>query len=147
MVGFSKLDVSKIIGAIGIWAKQQPEIYAVALVGSWARSEAHENSDLDLMILTSNPELFFQDTNWFNSIPWHDLNNLQIDTYYDRVYGVVKSRHLCFQQGSRIEFSFGYPNWAIIDPIDPGTLRVVGSGMTIICDRHKLLETLVKAIV
>ena len=145
VVGFSKLDVSKILNAVEIWAKQ-PEIYAVVLVGSWARDRAHENSDLDLMILTPNPDLFFQNTTWFNSIPWCDLGNFKIDTYYDRVYGVVKSRHLCFQQGQRIEFSFGDPSWASIDPIDPGTLAVVSSGIRIISDRYKLLETLVAAI-
>ena len=145
MAGFSELEVSKIIKGVKIWAKQ-PEIDAVGLVGSWARDRAYENSDLDLMILTSNPDLFFQDTDWFNSILWHDLNDLKINTYYDRIYGVVKSRHFCFQQGQRIEFSFGYPNWADINPIDLGTLRVIRSGIIIIYDRHKLLETLAKAI-
>ena len=142
MTGFKELEVKRVIATIKIWAKQQPKICAVALVGSWAKAknQAHENSDIDLMFLTPRPELFFSDTVWFHSIPW-DLN-LNVDRYYDRTYGVVKSRHLYFSQGQRIEFSFGYLNWANTDPIDPGTLKVVGSGMEIIYDRDQLLMAL-----
>lgn len=145
MAGFKELEVEAIIAAVKAWAKQQPEIYAVALVGSWARNQAHENSDIDFMFLIPNPELFFQDTAWINFIPWHDLN-LKVDRYYDRTYGVVTSRHLCFQQAQRVEFSFGYPSWANINPIDPGTLAVISSGIRIICDRDRLLTTLLKEI-
>ena len=144
MAGFKKLEVETIIAAVAAWAKQQPEIYGVALVGSWARNQAHENSDLDLMFLTPNPELFFQDPNWFNELDWQKLN-LQISKYYDRTYGVVRSRHLCFTKGQRIEFSFGYLSWANIDPIDPGTLIVVSSGINILYDPRNLLNSLVLA--
>lgn len=96
MTGFKELEVEAIIATVKAWAKQQPEIYAVALVGSWARNQAHENSDIDLMILTPEFERFFSDTNWFNNIPWHDLN-LKVDRYCERTYGVVRSCHLSFQ--------------------------------------------------
>ena len=143
MAGFKESEVEAIIAAVKAWTKQQPEIYAVALVGSWARNKAHENSDIDLMILTLNPERFFLDTNWFNNIPWHKLN-LQLAYHYDRTYGLVRSRHLFFEQGQRIEFRFGHPNWACINPIDPGTLAVISSGIKIICDRDRLLTTLLE---
>ena len=146
MTGFKESEVEQILVTVETWAKSQLEINGFALVGSWARKQARPDSDLDLMFLTPHLELFFEDIVWFNNIPWHSLN-LEIDSYYDRVYGVVRSRHLVFQSGQRIEFSFGYPNWAKINPIDPGTLVVVRSGIRIIHDREKLLENLVKAIV
>ena len=145
MPGFDKLQVERICRAIATWADRDPKIYAVALVGSWARNEAHANSDIDLMVLTSKPELFFQNNSWFHSIPWQEFN-LQLASYYDRVYGVMKSRHFCFQDGQRIEFGFGYRSWAKTNPIDSGTLAVVSSGMRIISDRDRLLATLVMAI-
>ena len=49
-----------------------------------------------------------------------------------------------FEQGQRIEFSFGHLSWACINPIDPGTLAVIGSGIKIICDRDRLLTTLLE---
>ena len=145
MSGFEELEVKAIIKAIAAWADRESKIDAVALVGSWARNEAHGDSDLDLMVLTSNPKLFFDDDSWFDRILWHEFN-LRAVSYYDRVYGVVKSRHFCFQDGQRIEFSFGYWSWAKTNPIDSGTLAVVSSGVAIIYDRHRLLETLVEAI-
>jgi uncharacterized protein len=144
MSGFETLEVANILSAIKTWAESQPEIDAVALVGSWARKQAKKDSDIDLMILTPNPNLFFQDTKWFNRISWQDLN-LKIVNYDDRIYGVVKSRHLFFEHGQRIEFSFGYPSWANTNPIDPGTLIVVTSGIEIICDRYEALKSLILA--
>lgn len=145
MPGFDELEVKQILIMVQAWATQQPEIDAVALVGSWARKEAHQDSDIDLMILTLNPKMYFQDLDWFNDIPWHNLN-LEITGYDDRTYGVVRSRHLCFQQGQQIEFSFGFPGWANINPIDRGTLMVVRSGIEIVYDRHQLLKSLVEKI-
>ena len=145
MPGFDKLQVERICRAIATWADRESRIDAVALVGSWARNEAHADSDIDLMILTSDPEQFFHSNIWFHSILWQEFN-LQLVSHYDRVYGVVKSRHFCFQDRQRIEFSFGDPTWASIDPIESGTFAVVSSGLKIICDRHQLLENLVKAI-
>ena len=144
MAGFNKLEVATIIAAVAAWAKQQPEICGVALVGSWARNRTHENSDLDLMLLATNPELFFRDTNWFNKLDWQKLN-LQTSKYYDRIYGVVRSRHLCFTGGQRIEFTFGYRSWANINPIDPGTSIVVSSGIKILYDPDNLFNALVSA--
>mgnify|MGYP003447724489 CR=1 len=39
----------------------------------------------------------------------------------------------------------GCPSWANTNPIDPGTLIVVTSGIEIICDRYKLLKSLILA--
>lgn len=145
MSGFEELEVKSLSKAIATWANRESKIDAVALVGSWARNEAHADSDIDLMLLTPDPERFFQNNSWFHSIPWQEFN-LQLASYYDRVYGVVKSRHFCFQDGQRIEFGFGYRSWASINPIDSGTLAVVSSGVVIIYDRQQLLATLVMAI-
>jgi uncharacterized protein len=144
MSGFEALEVDNILRTIKTWAESQSKIDAVALVGSWARKEATKNSDIDLMILTPNPDLFFRDQDWFNRISWHD-HNLKVVSYDDRIYGVVKSRHLFFQRGQRIEFSFGYPSWANTNPIDPGTLIVVTSGIEIIWDQYESLKSLILA--
>jgi Nucleotidyltransferase domain len=101
MTGFETSEVDNILRAIKTWAEYQPEIDAVALVGSWARKQAKKDSDIDLMILTPNPNLFFQDTKWLNCISWHNLN-LKVVSYEDRIYGVVKSRHLFIQHGQNL---------------------------------------------
>ena len=145
MNGFTTLSVDRILQMVETWAETQPEIHAVALVGSWARGQAKADSDIDLMFLTPNSQLFFLNPNYFGSFPWHKLS-LKVIDYYDRTYGVVKSRHFCFSQGQKIEFSFGYTNWADTNPIDAGTLAVASSGLKIIYDPDRLLTNLITTI-
>ena len=38
------------------WSSNQPDIHAVALVGSYARQTATDASDVDLVIVASRPE-------------------------------------------------------------------------------------------
>ena len=73
MTGFGELEVEQIIIAVKTWAKRS-QIDSFAVVGSWARKQARSDSDLDLMFLTSNLELFFKDITWFDRIPWDNLN-------------------------------------------------------------------------
>lgn len=42
----------RIIGKIVDWAKEQPTVQAVALVGSHARGTAQADSDIDIVVLT-----------------------------------------------------------------------------------------------
>ena len=144
MSGFTASEVDCIIQIVKTWAENEPEIHAAAVVGSWARKQARADSDLDLMLLTPQPELFF-DNYSFQHLPWHTLE-LEITDYYDRIYGVVRSRHLCFSRGQRIEFSFGYRSWADTEPIDLGTYRVISSGLKVIYDRKRLLANLIATI-
>ena len=145
MNGFAILEVDRILQIVRTWAETQPKIHAVALVGSWARGQARLDSDIDLMLLTPQPELFFLDFDWFSCLSWHKLE-LEVINYCDRTYGVVKSRHLYFNQGQRIEFSFGCTNWANTNPIDSGTFTVASSGLRIIYDPHRLLTNLITTI-
>lgn len=42
------------------WAKKEPDVEAVAVVGSWARGEATGESDVDIVLLTASPERFIE---------------------------------------------------------------------------------------
>lgn len=141
MGGFTEQQVDRILELVRAWTETQPRIRAVALVGSWARGQARANSDLDLMFLTSNPELFLHNASWHHCLLWQEIG-LEISDYYDLTYGVVWSRHLCFNSRQEIEFSFGALNWADTKPIDLGTYRVASSGLKIIYDPDRLLANL-----
>ena len=43
------------------WARLQPEILAVALVGSYARNEARADSDVDLILICTRPPKYLAD--------------------------------------------------------------------------------------
>jgi predicted nucleotidyltransferase len=46
------------------WASTQPKVLAVALVASHARNAASTVSDIDLVMLTTSPERYLDDTQW-----------------------------------------------------------------------------------
>lgn len=56
------------------WARRQPDIQAVALVGSGARSDlpADEWSDLDMIVIASDPRPYLESVDWLTAIgpPW-----------------------------------------------------------------------------
>jgi predicted nucleotidyltransferase len=48
------------------WASEQPDVQAIALVGSYARGAARDDSDIDLVILTDQPPQYLDDVQWID---------------------------------------------------------------------------------
>jgi hypothetical protein len=48
------------------WATHQPTIAGVALVGSYARGEARPDSDIDVILLCTEPRGFLTETSWIH---------------------------------------------------------------------------------
>lgn len=136
-----KLILEKVVQ----WASHRTDIFAVALVGSWARGAARADSDIDLMFLTDAPSAFRQDETWINEIKWKTVD-AEIANWKDEDYGVIWSRHVYFSNGAEIEFGFGFPSWASINPIDAGTFRVVNDGCQILYDPENLLSQLIDQV-
>lgn len=134
--------VDSILEEVTQWAFRRADIVAVALVGSWARGEARLDSDIDLMLLVHDPEIFRQNKKWIDEIHWTDINT-EVDTWSDKEYGVIWSRHVYLDDKTEIEFGFGFCSWASVNPIDSGTLRVVNDGCKILYDSENLLSILI----
>jgi predicted nucleotidyltransferase len=69
-------DIEPILQVVLAWAIAQSKIRAVALVGSHARGTARPDSDIDLMLLTTDPHGFRTDTAWVEQIDWHTIDTL-----------------------------------------------------------------------
>jgi uncharacterized protein len=139
----SKVD--RILKEIIYWASINKNIYAAALVGSWARGTARADSDIDLMFLTSDPSLFIKDRTWIDEINWENIGS-SVKEWKDKDYGLARSRHIYLIDGTEIEFCFGFLDWAAIAPIDPGTFKVVSDGCRILYDPEKLLLNLIDKV-
>jgi hypothetical protein len=61
----------RIMQTIVEWARAQPIIQAVAVVGSHARGAARADSDIDLVLLATDPQAFRADTAWLHAIDWN----------------------------------------------------------------------------
>jgi uncharacterized protein len=137
--------VNLILEEVTQWASHRTDIAAAALVGSWARGAARVDSDIDLMFLAANPASFRQDERWINEIQWAVVD-AEIADWKDQDYGVIWSRHVYLNNETEIEFGFGFPSWASVNPVDAGTFRVVSDGCRILYDSANLLSKLIDKV-
>jgi hypothetical protein len=134
-----------ILTEVSNWATRRSEITAAALVGTWANDPAQMDTGIDLMFLTVSPSFFRQNHNWINEIPW-SIVDTKIQDWQDQDRGVVWSRHISLEDGTEIEFRFGFPSWASIDFVDFGTTQVINSGCQILYDPENLLGQLINKL-
>jgi predicted nucleotidyltransferase len=128
------VKVSSHVEKFLLWASAEPEIIAVALVGSQARGTASDKSDIDLIILAASYTPYVKDHAWlslFGDVEWS--RNEQ--------WGRVDTVRAVYKTGVEIEFNFASPSWAEV-PLDPGTRRVVEQGFKTLFDPQHLFDVL-----
>ena len=91
------MNAERIIRTIVDWAKAERTIKAVALVGSHARGTARADSDIDLVLLTTNPQAFRADTTWLNNMGW-DAIGARLWKWQDEDNGQLWSRRLWLER-------------------------------------------------
>ena len=138
-------EVDRIIALITDWARQRPDISGLAMIGSWARGCARPDSDLDFVLLTDRQSEFQRDRDWPGAMAW-DRAGFTLEGWEDAAYGAVWSRHFTLAPRAALELSFAAPSWASLDPIDPGTLRIVEQGCRILIDKNGALASLVASV-
>lgn len=108
-------------------AEKSDMINAVVLVGSYAREEQREDSDVDLVIISTTPKLFLQDESFIN-----DFGKVTKTQKED--YGMVTSIRVWYEDGMEVEFGITSPLW-ISKPLDEGTLKVLKDGYKVVLDK------------
>ena len=129
-------EVRELIRRAADWAESRRDLAAVALVGSWARNEAREESDVDLVVLTDDPTSYTEDDDWI-----HELAPGATVVRTGR-WSVIAERRFRLPSGLELEIGVGLPSWAATEPIDDGTRRVVKAGFRSLYDPHGLLRNL-----
>ncbi|HSP64419.1 MAG TPA: nucleotidyltransferase domain-containing protein [Pyrinomonadaceae bacterium] len=125
------MDVKAFLDKFSGWASLRPDIEGVALVGSYARDVANEESDVDLIILTKQPGRYLSDPSWASA--FGEVGNRKLEDW-----GRVKSLRVFYKDGLEVEYGFAVPDWANLPGV-PGTHRVVSDGMKILFDPRGLL--------
>lgn len=126
----------KLIEDFTKWADKEENIQAVGLVGSYARGAEKEDSDIDLMIIVKDQDLYISDETWIQQFG-------EVDKIVDEVWGQLKTKRVFYKDGPEVEFNFDKKSW--VNPKDSGTKRVVTDGMKILVDKENLLSNLVKS--
>ena len=126
--------IQEFLAAVVQWAAAQSDVSAVILVGSHARGAATASSDVDLLLLTSCPEKYLQDTGWarkFGNVGQEQVEN----------WGKVTSLRVWYSNGQEVEYGLTTPEWAA-PPMDEGTRRVVADGIKVLFDRQEITSLL-----
>ena len=121
-----------------VWAQARPDIQALALVGSSARAglPADAWSDIDLLLLTADPDFYLASPDWCAEIaePW-------IATVERAPDGRVVERRVLFRGGVDVDF-------LILAADKLGALReeplksITARGMRVLFDRAGILPSL-----
>ena len=139
-VVFSSLpeDVERFLEAVVAFAEGRDDVRAVALVGSRARGAARPDSDVDIVLLSTDPDKYVDGCDWIEALPGAAL----LDT---RHWGVLTERRLVLPSGTEVDFGVAHPSWASTRPLDSGTARVVRDGLVALHDPDGVLAEVIAA--
>jgi GrpB-like predicted nucleotidyltransferase (UPF0157 family) len=132
-------DVLQLTEQAARWARGQPDIVGMALVGSWARGAGRMDSDVDIIALAVDPDQYVSTDELLTAFG-------QARVVGRRRWGPVAETRIRLPSGLELELGITPPSWADTDPLDPGTRRVVQDGLRILTDPRGLLETLLDAV-
>ena len=124
--------VNQFLNDVTRWASTQSDIQALALVGSHARNAATVTSDVDLVLITTEPNRYLHNLNWiwrFGTVEKHQVEN----------YGLLTSIRVWYTNGCEIEYGITDESWAAV-PLDKGTQQVIEDGMRILFERGTTLS-------
>jgi predicted nucleotidyltransferase len=114
------------------WASNLLDIKAIALVGSYANGTATNDSDIDLILLVTQPDIYLKNTNWVSEFGLVDEKQIEH-------YGKVTSIRVWYSNGNEVEFGITNHNWAA-SPLDDGTQIVIKNGMKVLFEREAILS-------
>lgn len=133
-------EATAFIGAAERWAASRPDIVAALIVGSWARGDAREDSDIDLVLLTDGPDAYIEGEDWIDDL----APGARLIRTGD--WGAIIERRLLLPSSAlEVEVGVGRPSWAETSPVDPGTRNVVRGGFRPLFDPQGLLAALAAA--
>lgn len=133
-----KKEVQILLNEVTKWAENKSEILGVALVGSYARHQARDDSDVDLVLLASAPQDFINNPEWIKNFG-------SVKSYTVEDWGLVTSLRVYYTDNLEVEYGLTSPEWAS-EPIDEGTRRIIFDGMQILFDKTGLLDQALKEV-
>lgn len=120
----NKGRVRSFLDNIDAWAETQPDLLALALVGSHARGEANTESDLDIILLVRDPDFFIENHDWVA-----EFGNPSRVIKED--WGKVTSLRVYYADDLELEYGLTDLSWGA-DPNDTGDANVIKDGLEIL---------------
>jgi predicted nucleotidyltransferase len=130
-------EIETIVERVTRCAADRRDVVGLLIVGSCARNAARPDSDIDLVLLTTD-QARYSDGTWANELALGRPTRT-------RSWGAIIERRFVTASGLEVEINIGSPNWAAAHPIDPGTRRVVTDGARPLHDPTGALASLIDA--
>lgn len=130
-------EIDEVIDRITRWARGREDIVGLLLVGSCARNAARPDSDIDVVLLTTDESRYLLEDAW--------AVKLGLGPIRTQSWGAMTERRCSTASGLEVELGIGSPAWARTDPIDHGTRRVVTDGARVLHDPAGVLADLLAA--
>ncbi len=130
-------EMDEVIDRLARWAADRPDVVGLLLVGSYARNAARPDSDIDLILLTTD-EARYAGNAWTTQLALGEPVRIQS-------WGAITEWRFRTPSGLEVEVNIGSPDWAAVDPVDPGTRRVVTDGARPLHDPTGALAELLRA--
>jgi uncharacterized protein len=113
------------LDSVQAWVAGRDDVEALALVGSHARGTGRPDSDIDLVVLTTDPGWCLRDIEWANR--FGTVSKHQVEPYGD-----LTSLRVCYSDGREVEYGFALPEWAQ----STGGRAVLATGVRVLFDRR-----------
>lgn len=126
------------IQAVKTYAQNDSHIKCALIVGSYARKTNKEDSDLDLIIITTNKQVMVKNPNFINTFG-------KVNKHQNEYYGACTSIRVWYEDGKEVEFGLVEPSWLAL-PLDQGTKQVLSDGYQIIIDKDEVFADLLKKL-
>jgi len=114
------------------WSTRRRDIRAVGLVGSYAKDHPDDTTDVDLIMITEDPEKYL------TGIDWIRVFGVVITTE-KIVYGKLTTLHVWYESGLEIEYGITTRDW-LAEPLNKETRQVFDEGMRMLFEKEKLLS-------
>ncbi len=114
------------------WAGERGDILGVALVGSHARGDAREDSDLDLVVVSNHAAEYLADLSWTSSFG-------EVERDAVEQYGKLTSVRVWYRDGLEVEYGITDEDWTDL-PLDPDTQAVISDALVVLLERGELLS-------
>ncbi|MGW1591389.1 nucleotidyltransferase domain-containing protein [Streptomyces sp. NPDC002386] len=131
-------EINEVLDQITRWARGREDIVGLLLVGSCARNAARPDSDIDVVLLTTEESQYLREDAWAAELGLGELIRTQS-------WGPITERRYATTSGLEVELGIGSPTWANTDPVDHGTHRVVTDGARVLHDPAGILTNLLAA--
>ena len=131
------LNVRAFLQSVVEWAKNEPDLMALALVGSHARGEASPESDVDLILLLRNPKEYIKNRDWISELG-------ELGHIVQEDWGKVTSLRVLYADGLEVEYGLSNLEWGS-DPSDEGDAQVIGNGLIVLYEKDGHLSNKLKS--